>query len=96
MTAWSTRPRGEELEAALSRAYEIEGEAACDLLSVEVTTFAGAIDLLKYARDYDDATFGKGWPTELVGDEVKHSRTWHYFLIAKLADVLPELVPVSS
>ncbi len=88
--------RGKEIEEALSQAYSDEADAAIELLGIYPTTVAGAIALLTYARDYDNATFGMGWPIDLIDDTLEGTRNWHSFLIANLVEVLPDLLPVSA
>jgi hypothetical protein len=72
--------------------------AACGLLGVQPITLAGAIAWLVHARDYDDATYGMGWPTDLVDADwregraagcLEDTRSWQYFLIAYLIEDLP-------
>jgi hypothetical protein len=53
---------------------------------------AGLIALLTYACDYDDATYGLGWPDNIECEEVKATRTWQYFLISNLTEILPKLM----
>ena len=93
------RGRGEEIEAEIDEAGEAEADAACDLLSVTPTTVAGVIALLVHARDYD--TDGMGFPDQLLdgdwragysADCVEDTRSWQYFLIANLIEILPGIV----
>ena len=80
----------EECKAALSRAFECETEAACSLVSEQPTTMAGVMALLQYAIAAD--TDGEGWPSDLVSDDDGKTRSWHFFLIESLAEVLPGMV----
>jgi hypothetical protein len=93
------RRRGEEIEADIEEAHEAEADAACDLLSVTPTTIAGVVALLAHARDYD--IDGMGFPSHVVdgnwraghsADCVEDTRSWQYFLISNLVEVLPELM----
>ena len=59
-----------------------------------MTTLAGVIALLTYARDQD--IDGMAWPADLVDPEVKGTRSWQYFLIANLIDDLPEIMRLSA
>lgn len=88
--------RAKEIEKALSQAYSDEADAALVLLGIYPTTLAGAMALLTYARDYDNVTFGMGWPIDLEDDTLEGTRNWHSFLIANLVEVLPDLLPVSA
>lgn len=54
---------------------------------------AGVVALLRYANVAD--VDGEGWPRELRSDGGSKIRPWHYFLIANLVEVLPEL-PVTA
>jgi hypothetical protein len=85
------RRQGEKIDAAIKQAHDAEVAAACTLLNIDPTTLAGVVTLLAYARDHDDENYGMGWPTDLVAER-DETRSWHYFLIANLAEVLPELV----
>jgi hypothetical protein len=81
----------EAIEAALEISFNAETEAACELVSTSApTTIAGVVALLQYATAAD--TDGEGWPADLQSDDDhRRSRSWHYFLIEMLADVLPDL-----
>jgi len=79
-----------QCEAALSRAFEAETEAACSLVSERPTTMPGVMALLQYAIAAD--TDGEGWPSDLVSDDDGKTRSWHFFLIESLAEVLPGMV----
>jgi hypothetical protein len=70
------------------RSFVAENEAACTLVNVLPTTMAGVIVLLRYTVDAD--TDGEGWPTEVQSDAGK-TRSWHHFLAANLAEMLPLL-----
>jgi hypothetical protein len=85
-------PSLDEREAKLSEAFEAETEAACALVSIQPATLAGVFALLSYAHSAD--TDGEGWPTDLQTDDggKTRSRSWHYFLIQNLAEILPGLV----
>jgi len=61
--------------------------------------------LLVYARDYDDASYGMGRPTDLVDADwregrgagcLEDTRSWQYFLIVNLIEDLPGLVPTAG
>lgn len=94
ITAWREEivptddPRWVACERAVMRCMNAETEAACTLINILPTTAAGAAALLEYAVVAD--TDGEGWPTELQSDDGK-IRSWHYFLIANLAAILPSL-----
>jgi hypothetical protein len=71
-------------------------EIALQMLSVQPTTLAGALAMLKYATDHIDA--GYTWPDslgELKDDEddapASHYRDWMYFLNRNLAAAIPLL-----
>jgi hypothetical protein len=83
-------PRQMRCEEAISRALETETEAACALVSQSPTTMAGALALLAYANAAD--TDGEGWPSDLSADDTDtKTRSWHFFLIERLAADLPGL-----
>jgi hypothetical protein len=82
--------RLEECQTVLSRAFDAETDAAIALLSEPPATMAGVIALLQYAVAAD--TDGEGWPRELESDGRTRSRSWQFFLIEMLADVLPGMV----
>lgn len=88
--------QGEEIEAALDQAHHAEQVAAYALLDDNPTTLAGVIALLTYATEYDDATDGMGWPCDVEPAEERGNRTWQYFVIANLVDILPKLMPASA
>ena len=88
--------RGEEIEEELQRAYREEGAAAIALLGADITTLAGLMMLLAYVQKYDHDTYGEGWPDGLHDDTIEGTRCWHHYLVARLANVLPELMPVSA
>ncbi|MCK1639591.1 hypothetical protein IVA95_18710 [Bradyrhizobium sp. 157] len=83
--------RGQEIEAALKQAWHVEQCAAYDLLNVDPTTMAGVVALLAYSEEHDDANCGMGWPDDIHCEELKGNRTWRYFLINNLIEVLPKL-----
>lgn len=74
----------------VDRTYENEVDAACALVSVLPTTMAGVMALLRYAIDAEKDC-GEIWPHDVQSDDGSDIRTWHYFLIANLAEVLPGL-----
>lgn len=82
-------PRRTRCEAALSQACAAETDIACALVTERPTTMAGVLALLAYASAAD--TDGEGWPAELYGDD-DTCRSWQFFLIERLAEVLPGLV----
>ena len=83
--------REEEIEAAIDAAADVEREAACALLEAGPTTMAGVIALLSYAHVAD--TDGMGWPDDLdFNDNPLGTRSWHYFLIENLLEILPRFV----
>jgi hypothetical protein len=93
------RQQGAEIEAAIDEVWDDERDAACDLLSIHPSTMVGVIALLAYARDHD--TDGMGWPDELLdgdwragysADCLEDTRSWQYFLIANLVEILPAVV----
>jgi hypothetical protein len=84
-------PRWIESEYAVASAFDAETNAAVGLVNVLPTTFAGVIALLQYAISADQD--GETWPDDLLADESsQHSRSWHHFLIANLAEILPSMV----
>jgi hypothetical protein len=87
------RRRGEEIEAAIDQAHHAEQEAAYALLNVDPITAGGRHCVAGYARDYDDASYGMGRPDDITDDELKGNRTWQYFGIANLVEILPGLMP---
>jgi hypothetical protein len=50
--------------------------AACELVSVKATTMAGIAAFLRYAIEAD--TDGEGWPRDLLSDDGKQTRSWHF------------------
>jgi hypothetical protein len=87
--------RLERCEDALSAAHDAEDDAASVLVTVAPTTLPGVLALLEYANAAD--TDGEGWPRDLCEDDEDGTRTrsWHYFLIERLADALPGIVGVA-
>jgi hypothetical protein len=83
-------PRWIECERAVIRSFDAETDAACALLDVRPTTIAGVLALLHYANTAD--VDGEAWPRELESDDGDKTRSWHYFLIDSLAEVLPGMV----
>ena len=80
-----------QVENALEMAHEAEAEAACALVNVLPTTVAGVIALLSYAHSAD--TDGEGWPELATNDGPKaRTRSWQFFLIQNLAEILPGMV----
>lgn len=73
------------------RLSDAESDAAIALVWTAPTTMAGVIALLQYANEAD--TDGHCWPTDLQqdddGGQKTRTRSWQYFLIEMLADVLP-------
>jgi hypothetical protein len=82
-------PRWTAAGRAVHQAHNNEEDAACALLSEPPATMAGVIALLQYAIAAD--TDGDGWP-QLQSDDYKRTRSWQFFLIEMLADVLPSMV----
>jgi hypothetical protein len=72
------------------RLNDAETDAAIALVNIAPTTVAGVIALLQYANSAD--TDGRCWPTDLQDDDGKKTRSWHYFLIQAMAEVLPGMV----
>lgn len=85
-------PRWIDCERAIIRSYEAETDAACALISIPPTTIAGVLALLQYAHTAD--TDGEMWRQEFESNDgaKTRSRSWHYFLIEALVDVLPGLI----
>jgi hypothetical protein len=83
----------QEHEAILSLAFRAEDVAACVLVDERPTTMAGVMALLQYAITAD--IDGEGWPSDLVSDD-GDERSWQFFLLTSLVEVLPGLVPVAS
>ncbi|KRR22281.1 hypothetical protein [Bradyrhizobium retamae] len=81
------------IETALDQAWGVEQDAAYELLKIDPTTPAGVIALLTYACDYDEATHGMGWPQDVRANDLSGTRTWQYFVIAGLVDILPKPMP---
>jgi hypothetical protein len=82
-------PRWIAAERGVMQAHNNEEDAACVLVSEPPATMAGVIALLQYAIAAD--TDGDGWPL-LQSDDHKRTRSWQFFLIEMLADVLPGMV----
>jgi hypothetical protein len=83
-------PRWIECERAVMRSFDAETDAACALVTVRPTTIAGVLALLHYATAAD--TDGELWPPELQSDDGAKTRSFHYFLIESLVEVLPGMV----
>jgi hypothetical protein len=83
-------PRWIDSGRAVIRSFETETNAACALIAVRPTTIAGVLALLHYANAAD--VDGETWPGELESDDGDKTRSWHYFLIEALAEVLPGMV----
>ena len=83
-------PRWIECERAVVRAWEAETDAACALIRTRPTTLAGVIALLQYANAAD--VDGETWPRDNLVSDDGTTRSWHYFLVEMLAEVLPEFV----
>lgn len=84
-------PQLEALETALEVAFDAENYAACELVGMSApTTMAGILALLQYANAAD--IDGEGWPADLESDDSSKSRSWHYFLIELLGEVLPDIM----
>jgi hypothetical protein len=83
-------PRWIESERAVMRSFDAETDAACVLVNICPTTMAGIIALLHYANAVDKD--GEAWPRELMSDDGTKTRSWHYFLVAVIAETLPGLV----
>lgn len=79
-------PRWIEAERTVMRCMNAENDAACVMIRIRPTTMAGVLALLRYAVDADSD--GEGWPPIVQPGD---ARSWHHFLIANLAEVLPEL-----
>ena len=77
-----------DCERTVIRCMDAETDAACTLVNILPTTMAGVVALLRYAVDAD--TDGEGWPPVIETDDGK-ARSWRHFLLANLADILPEL-----
>jgi hypothetical protein len=97
VTSWEEKivetddPRWIESEHGVAAAFNAETEAACTLVNVLPTTIAGVVALLQYAVSAD--TDGQTWPDDLLADEAgNRSRSWHHFLVANLAEILPGMV----
>jgi hypothetical protein len=83
-------PRVAVCEEAVDQAWDVETDAAAELVTIRPTSAAGMLALLKYAIEAD--TDGMGWPSELQSDDGELERSWQYFLIKNLGDVLPEIL----
>jgi hypothetical protein len=80
-------PRWIACERAVLRCLDEEADAACVLVNVLPTTTAAVVALLRYAVDAD--TDGAGWPTPVQSADGE-TRCWRHFLIANLAEILPQ------
>lgn len=65
-------------------------DASIALVSFETISLAGAVALLEYVASLE-AKDPESWP-DLLDDDGK-TRSWHYFLIAGLAETLCDLMP---
>jgi hypothetical protein len=81
-------PRWIASERAVHELWDAENAAAVELVNVLPTTAAGLMALLQYAIETD--TDGEAWPRDLVDGE--RSGSWHHFLIANIAEVLPGMI----
>jgi hypothetical protein len=75
---------------AVSAAWEAEGDAAIELVTVLPTTMTGVLALLDYAISAD--TDGETWPRDLLSDDGETGGSWHHFLIRNLTEILPGLL----
>ncbi|MDA9396401.1 hypothetical protein WN73_38480 [Bradyrhizobium sp. CCBAU 45394] len=82
--------RIEASEDAMSRAFDVETDAACDILNIMPTTPAGVLALLSYAVEAD--MDGEGWPSDLCGGDDDNRGSWQQFLLASLAEILPAMM----
>ena len=79
----------EHTSDAVDFAFDAETDAACALLSIQATTAAGLVAFLRYVTEAD--TDGMGWPDQLQSDDGKLERSWHYFLVEKLAETVSDM-----
>jgi hypothetical protein len=75
---------------AVSAAWEAEGDAAIELITVYPTSVAGVMALLEYSISADQD--GETWPRELLSDDGETGGSWHHFLIQNLTKILPDLL----
>jgi hypothetical protein len=75
---------------AVSAAWEAEGDAAIELVTVLPTTMAGVMALLDYAISAD--TDGETWPRDLLSGDAETGGSWYHFLIQNLTEILPDLL----
>jgi hypothetical protein len=75
---------------AVSAAWDAEGDAAIELVTVYPTTLAGVMALLEYSISADRD--GETWPRALLADDGETSGSWHHFLIQNLTEILPGLL----
>jgi hypothetical protein len=80
-----------EAGKSVSAAWDAEGDAAIELVTVYPETMAGVMALLNYAISADRD--GEMWPPELGADDGKSVRSWHNFLLRNLTEILPGLLP---
>ncbi|MGY3605127.1 MULTISPECIES: hypothetical protein [unclassified Bradyrhizobium] len=80
-------PRWIESQRAVSRTSREVDEVAIELLNVRPTTLAGLCALVRYAIDHD--VDGMHWPARLEDGDIE--RSWHYFLLESILEVLPAL-----
>jgi hypothetical protein len=82
-------PRWIECQRAVHAMFDAETDAAIELLDVRPATMLGLIALLQYVTAADSG--GETWPSELLSDDGSKTRSWHYFLIEAVADVLANM-----
>lgn len=75
---------------AVSAAWDAEGDAAIELVTVYPTTMTGVMALLNYAISADRD--GETWPRALLSDDGETGGSWHHFLIQNLTEILPGLL----
>ncbi len=80
--------REDEIEEELRQAHIAQCVVAIALLGADITTLAGLITLLAYVQKHDDDPYGEGWPD----DTIEGTRSWHHYLVAKIAHDLPTIV----
>ena len=97
MTTWEEKivetddPLWIQSKRNLAAAFNAETNAACALVSVMPSTVVSVIALLQYAVWADPD--GQTWSDDLYADESSRvARSWHQFLVANLAQLLPGMV----